>query len=211
MKLILGLLALTCSAVAGEYAVLSSGARLRVDRHEFVEGDKVRLYSNDGMTELLAQQVTGFEAEDYTPPPAVVAPSPKAAATPQDLVDKAILDYGLRRELVRSLVAAESGFKPEAVSPKGAIGLMQLMPGTARMYGADPRNAEQNVNAGAQYFRELLEKYNGDAVRALAAYNAGPGAVDKYHGIPPYPETQAYVSRVIHDWLKREAKAQDHE
>jgi soluble lytic murein transglycosylase-like protein len=93
-------------------------------------------------------------------------------------------------------MAAESGFQPWAVSPKGAIGLMQLMPDTAQALGADPRDPAQNVDAGARYLRDLLEKYNYGLRHALAAYNAGPGAVDKYNGVPPYRETINYVGRI---------------
>jgi soluble lytic murein transglycosylase-like protein len=98
------------------------------------------------------------------------------------------------------VVAAESAYRPDAVSPKGAIGLMQLMPGTAAQYGADPMDPAQNVEAGTAYLRDLLLKYNGDVAAALAAYNAGPGAVDRYHGVPPYAETRSYVGKVIRNW-----------
>jgi len=79
---------------------------------------------------------------------------------------------------------------------------MQLMPATAKAYGADPHDPSQNVEAGAAYLRELLIKYDGDARRALAAYNAGPGAVDKYNGVPPYAETQTYIERVLRGYKK---------
>ena len=103
---------------------------------------------------------------------------------------------------MHSVVAAESGYRTDAVSPKGAIGLMQLMPATAQAYGADPRDPAQNVEAGAAYLRELLIKYNGDPRLALAAYNAGPGAVDRYNGVPPYAETQTYIERVLRKYKK---------
>jgi soluble lytic murein transglycosylase-like protein len=98
---------------------------------------------------------------------------------------------------------AESGFQPDAISPKGAIGLMQLMPGTARQLGADPKDPHQNADAGAEYLRELLAKYEADpdqVLLALAAYNAGPGAVERYHGVPPYRETREYILRVLKNW-----------
>ena len=97
-------------------------------------------------------------------------------------------------------MAAESAYQPQVVSPKGAIGLMQLMPATANHYGADPKDPAQNLEAGTAYLRDLLIKYNGDVALALAAYNAGPGAVQKYGGVPPYAETRAYVGRVIRNW-----------
>src|SRR6202035_663862 len=105
-------------------------------------------------------------------------------------------------------VKAESGYNTAALSPKGAIGLMQLMPGTAQVFNADPHDPAQNVEAGAAYLRELLIKYDGDARRALAAYNAGPGAVDKYNGVPPYAETQTYIERVLRNY-KRSSTSSD--
>ena len=98
---------------------------------------------------------------------------------------------------------AESGFAPAAVSPKGAVGLMQLMPETARQLGVDPANPRENAAGGAQYLRELLAKYEKDpnqVLLALAAYNAGPGAVERYHGVPPWRETREYILRVLRDW-----------
>ena len=99
--------------------------------------------------------------------------------------------------LVKAVIAAESHFNPQAVSPKGAQGLMQLMPATARDLGvSDPLEARDNVRGGTLYLRRLMDRY-GDLSRALAAYNAGPTAVDRYGGIPPYPETRQYVDRVL--------------
>jgi soluble lytic murein transglycosylase-like protein len=102
--------------------------------------------------------------------------------------------------LIRSVIAAESAFSPDAISPKGAVGLMQLMPDTARQLGADPRVPEQNVDAGAHYLSWLLRRYSKkrDPLRhAIAAYNAGPGTVDRFRGVPPYRETRIYVARVL--------------
>ncbi len=101
---------------------------------------------------------------------------------------------------VKSIVAAESNFNPDAISPKGAIGLMQLMPETAQAYGADPTVPAQNVDAGTQYLGALLKRYNkhrNGLVRAIAAYNAGPSVVDRYRGVPPFRETRGYVARVL--------------
>lgn len=197
------LLLLSGSAWAGEYAVFTTGARLRVDRHE-VQNEKVVLYSGGGSTEVAGNLIERFEQEDYVPPaPATAATNsaPQAPApTPQALADAAAEKYGLPKSLVRSIMAAESGFRPEAVSKKGAIGLMQLMPGTAKTLGADPADLRQNVDAGARYLRDLLEKYNYGLYHALAAYNAGPGTVDKYHGVPPYAETLTYIQRVLRDF-----------
>jgi soluble lytic murein transglycosylase-like protein len=189
-------------AFAGEYAVFASGSRLHVDRHE-TSGDKIRLYNAGGYIEMDRAAVVGFEAEEYVPP-APVTPTPAAQPepTPAQLADAAADKYGLPRRLVRSVIAAESDFEPRAVSPKGAIGLMQLVPATAEALGADPRDPAQNVDAGTRYLRDLLEKYDGGLWHALAAYNAGPGAVDKYQGVPPYGETINYIGKIDRDLKK---------
>jgi soluble lytic murein transglycosylase-like protein len=197
---------LTGAASAGEYAVLASGARMHIDRHE-ADGAKVRLFNGTGFVELDSTVVRSYEAEEHVaevpvPVQDVVAKEASggsaavAPATPLELADAAADRYGLPRELVRSVMAAESGFQPTAISPKGAIGLMQLMPDTAQALGADPRDPAQNVDAGTRYLRDLLEKYNYGLRHALAAYNAGPQAVDKYNGVPPYRETINYIGRI---------------
>ncbi|HYW47177.1 MAG TPA: lytic transglycosylase domain-containing protein [Bryobacteraceae bacterium] len=195
-----GFLALA-TAMAGESAILASGARLHADGHE-IEGARVRLYNGNGFIEMDTALVMLFEADD--PPPAAPAPAPAPPApavqpppSPQDLADVAADRYGLPRRLVRSVMSAESGFQPAAVSPEGAIGLMQLMPGTARDLGVDPRDPAQNVDGGTRYLRDLLVRYDGLLWHALAAYNAGPGAVNKSKdGLPPYRETIRYVNRI---------------
>src|ERR1039457_1032972 len=203
MRLLGLFILLAGAATAGEDAVLANGARLHVDRHE-ADGAKVRLYYSTGFVELASTVVIGYEAEEYVAPAAVAMAAVAAPAsfmateapTPLELADAAAARYGLPRALVRSVMAAESGFEPLAISPKGAIGLMQLMPGTAQVLGADPHDPAQNVDAGTRYLRDLLEKYNYGLRHALAAYNAGPGAVDKYNGVPPYRETIDYISRI---------------
>lgn len=114
-----------------------------------------------------------------------------------ELVTRAALAQRLEPALVLAVVQAESGFNPRAVSPAGAKGLMQLMDGTARALGVrDPFDPVENVVAGTRYLRQMLDRF-GDERLALAAYNAGPGAVQRYGGIPPYPETQRYVTTVL--------------
>ena len=193
-------LAVTC--FAGECAVLSTGFCIHADRHES-EGAIVRLYADGGVSEFAASLIVRFEPDVQAAAPEVQPPAPQS---PEELVTAAANRNGLPPDFVRSVVAVESAYHTGAVSRKGAIGLMQLMPSTAREYGADPRDPKQNVEAGTQYLRDLLWKYRNDdhqVSRALAAYNAGPKAVDRYHGIPPYRETLAYVERVLRRYEKR--------
>ena len=186
--------------------MFASGARLHVDGHEFA-GSQVRLFSGTGYTELDRSAVVGFEADGLAAPDPVIQSEPpkpdSPRLAPQQLADAAADKYGLPRQLIRSVMAAESGFDPRALSSKGAVGLMQLMPVTARTLGADPADPAQNVDAGARYLRDLLLKYDGQLWHALAAYNAGPEALEKYHNqIPPYRETRLYIERIDQE-LKR--------
>jgi len=185
---------LAAAGWAAEHAVLVNGSVLRVDRHE-IEGATVRLFINGGTLEFPAALVERFE------PVPERSPQPAAAQTqsrsPQELVRQAAERWGLPVEFVASVAQAENAFRTDAVSPKGAVGLMQLMPGTAAMLGADPTDPAQNADAGARYLRELLLRYGHSAPLALAAYNAGPAAVDRHAGIPPYAETRAYIQRVL--------------
>jgi soluble lytic murein transglycosylase len=114
------------------------------------------------------------------------------------LIKKVARAEGLDADLLRAVVQAESNYDADAISKKGAMGLMQLMPETARGMGvADPYHPGENLGAGARYLRRLLDKYQGRLPLALAAYNAGEKAVDRYKGIPPFPETQGYVNKVL--------------
>jgi soluble lytic murein transglycosylase-like protein len=116
------------------------------------------------------------------------------------LIEEMAQKHHVSPEFVKSIVAAESNFNSDAVSPKGAIGLMQLMPETAREWGGNPRIPEQNVEAGTRYLRFLIERYRKSRrplACAIAAYNAGPSAVDHFHGVPPFRETRGYVARVL--------------
>ena len=132
----------------------------------------------------------GFGLISFAHPPALSA---------QDfdrLIAHSAAHHGLPPALVKAVIATESNFNATAVSAKGALGLMQLMPETADMLGVDPLQVEENVDGGTRYLRDLWDRY-GDLTNALAAYNAGPDSVDRYRGIPPYPETQQYVRRVL--------------
>ncbi len=136
---------------------------------------------------------------------------PEAAKplSPKELIDRAADDSGIPREFLHLVAKAESNYQVHARSPKGAIGLMQLMPETAASLNADPHDPVQNVEAGTRYLRDLLLKYKDhpdQLRRALAAYNAGPGAVDRYNGVPPYRETQLYVHKIVDAYRKTSAE-----
>lgn len=213
--------ALAAPSFAGEYAMLASGQRMYADRHEST-GATVLLYRGEGSMELPAAMVVGFveaapqETAGTQPQPAGLAsedaqplgsgetgaanaidPTLEPTSDPRALVHQAAAEAGLPPEFVESVALVESAFRPDAISPKGAVGVMQLMPETAAGLGVDPYDLHQNIAGGARLLRELLLKYDGDVVKALAAYNAGPDAVDRYHGLPPYNETRHYVNRVI--------------
>ena len=124
--------------------------------------------------------------------------SPGLSPIYEPLIRQHASQHRIRPELVRAVIQVESAFNPRAVSPKGAMGLMQLMPATAKQFGViDPFNPAENIRAGVSYLRQLLDRYDHDEQLALAAYNAGPGAVDKYGSkVPPYKETQNYVLKI---------------
>jgi len=211
----------TIPCCASDVAVLKNGFSIRYERREVV-GDVTRLYVNaDGSSyvDVPTAEIEHFEAAPElpasdVPPFAKNAKDGAPAATPTfplrpqpslaDVVNEASGRYRLDPDLVTSVIKAESGFNVRAVSPKGAQGLMQLMPGTASQLGVpnvfDP---QANVEGGTKYLRELLERYNFDLVKALAAYNAGPQRVEQFGGVPPYYETRAYVARVVRDFNKK--------
>lgn len=201
MKCVLAAVLIAVPAVAAEYVVLTTGFRLHAERYES-DGAVLRLYLGGGITEIPVEHVLRIEAGEPLPLPeaTVEASAPEQPPDLRDMVTRAALRHGLPPELVHSVAQVESGYRADAVSPKGAIGVMQLMPSTAEMLQANPSDPEQNIEAGAKHLRELLLRYQHDLYqvrKALAGYNAGSGAVDRYRGIPPYAETQLYVEKVI--------------
>jgi soluble lytic murein transglycosylase-like protein len=215
---IIGLCVLALPLWADENIVLNTGFRLPAERHE-LDGGTIRIFSNGGVTEMPSSLVVNIEHFDaavtpVAPVPAAPEPAPQPTApqaqnqdsrqpAPIDLAHAAAAKYALPDAFVAGVMRTESGFNVAAVSPKGAIGLMQLMPETARTLGVDPQKPAENADAGARYLRDLLAKYEDrpdQVALALAAYNAGPAAVERYHGVPPYPETHAYILRVFKAW-----------
>lgn len=153
-----------------------------------------------GLEGVNIQQVNAVARKESSTPSFQSIFTDKAQNGPESMdaiFEEAAARYDVSVDLLKAVAKAESGFNPNAVSKAGAIGVMQLMPATARSLGvADPYDARQNIMGGAKYLKENLDRFNGDVSLALAAYNAGPNAVQKYGGIPPYSETQNYVKVV---------------
>lgn len=201
------LLAVAVQAPA-ETVVLRNGSRLRADRLEREAGRLRLLTANGGWIALSDALVLRIEPDSAVPAGNAEFSQPHSAP-PRAAEDGALIaqvaeESGVPAELVRAVIWAESGFRRDAVSPQGAIGLMQLMPGTAAELGVDPEVPAENLRGGTRYLRQLLDRFaaNEDQlVRALAAYNAGPGRVDAHRGPPPFPETVNYVRRVVRRYL----------
>jgi hypothetical protein len=189
------LLLLLSGDARAEIALLANGQTLKLDSHRLEDGQLLLQLRGGGEIGLPPSAVQGFVPDEVMDELAREGTSGKDL---RGLVAEVAQRHGLPPELVHAVVAVESGFQPQAVSPKGAQGLMQLMPKTASSLGvADAFDPEQNLDGGVRYLGELLTLYGGDLTRALAAYNAGPGAVAKHNGVPPYAETQAYVRKVL--------------
>ncbi|MEO6805895.1 MAG: lytic transglycosylase domain-containing protein [Edaphobacter sp.] len=218
-----GMAALCPFARAAEHVTLKNGFEFDCVRREVV-GDKVRLYlADNGATsadsnylEVAADLVVRVETVADPPVPVVAAkPLAPMAIVPvptkeemHQMLAHAGAAHNIDEDLLASVVRAESGGYAHAVSRTGARGLMQLMPGTASAMGVDDAfKPDQNIAGGTAYLDALLTRYHDNVAFALAAYNAGPGAVDKYRGIPPYRETREYVARVIREFNRRKKMA----
>ena len=152
--------------------------------------------------DLLTRPVTKVNANIYSSQAETGAEKISTREQIKNIVFRAAKKHGVDEKLVNALIKQESGFNPNAKSKVGAMGLMQLMPATAKGLGVtNPMDPEQNVEGGVKYLKSMLNKYNGNVILALAAYNAGPGAVDKYDGVPPYKETQNYVKSILANYL----------
>ncbi len=213
----LGLLVASGAAHAAEHITLTNGFDLMCD-HRADVGGRVRLYLDAGNANFVEVNAADIaDAEHVDLPPAAAARDQAAAqvqstlsgAELHELLAKAGSAHDLDVDLLVSVVRQESGGNVRAVSRAGAQGLMQLMPGTAADLGVSNTFAPgDNVNGGTAYLDGLLKRYHDNLALALAAYNAGPAAVDRWHGIPPYRETRAYVARVIHEFNRRVAARQ---
>jgi hypothetical protein len=189
---------------AAEQVTLTNGFILSCDHRE-PAGDKVRLYTAPGSENFVEVEASQIASVDVVPDPPAAPVEPKlSTADVHELIARAGANHNLDVDLLASVVQAESGWNVHAVSRTGAQGLMQLMPATAAGLGVtDSFRADQNINGGTAYLDALLVKYHDHLALALAAYNAGPAAVEKYHGIPPYRETRVYVARVIREFNRR--------
>lgn len=166
------------------------------------------LHTGDGQLVIERSEVERIEDLPWIAPPLANSAPIEQPASVEELLRRSAARQGLPREFVESVAETESALRPEAVSPKGARGVMQLMPATAAALGVNPAEPAENIDGGAKLLRDLLLRYQDhpDQVRlALAAYNAGPGAVARYSGVPPYRETNAYVERVLSRYRAKQA------
>ena len=180
-------------AARADFAVLKSGVRLHITGYE-TAGDRVRLTVDGGNVEVAAADLVSIDPEETF----AAHPAPLPLAAPYgELIRASASKHGVDEKLIAHLIAVESNFNPKAVSRKRAQGLMQLMPQTAHRFAvANAFDPAQNIEAGTRYLKELLDRYRGDTSLALAAYNAGPEIVQRYRGVPPFPETQHYVRKI---------------
>ena len=199
-------------AFAAERISLTNGYEILCTHHEQI-GSQIRLYLGTGDSSYIDRSTEDIAKIENVPDPPAPRSSGAAGARTDaklsladlhEMLAEAGRQHNLDADLLASVVKAESNGNTRAVSRAGARGLMQLMPTTAVAQGVDDSfRPDENVRGGSAYLNDLLVRYHDNMALALAAYNAGPAAVDKYHGIPPYHETRAYVARVIHEFNRR--------
>lgn len=197
-EFVLACAVLNAPCFGNEICYLANGFQIEGISHT-IDHDRLALKTATGSMEFPLAAVAKIE-----PVADAISATPPVGLSTQQVLQKAAEAEGLPEALVRSVARTESAYNPNAVSAKGAIGLMQLMPATASELGVKPTLPEENALGGAKYLRDLLVRYHGNAVLALAAYNAGPNAVSKYGGVPPYAETRQYVERVLREFLRHQ-------
>lgn len=183
-----------------EMVCLKSGFCLRADSHN-LRDQNLSLRIGSGDIEFPSADISSIQTlSESSAVSGVSRKAEKLQEDPEMVVGKAADTAGVDRDFVRSVARIESDFRQEAVSNKGAIGLMQIMPSTAKYLHVDATQEQQNALGGAKYLRMLLLRYHGNSALALAAYNAGPAAVDRYAGVPPYKETRSYILKVTREY-----------
>jgi len=209
IRSLLACLVLGCATSAADTVVLDNGFRLEGERIE-IRSARIRLFTDKGgWIDVPKHRIRRLEQEArrLSAPETSAQPSrdPVGEQEPPLGIARVADSEGLPGSLLRAVADVESGLRQDVTSEKGAIGIMQLMPGTAAELGVNPYSAQENLTGGARYLRTMLERYAGDEdqlVKALAAYNAGPGRVDEYGGLPPFTETNAYVAEVLRKYLE---------
>ena len=196
---------------SAEIAVLGSGQTLAIKGHRLIDGDRIVLQLRSGgevtcdktLVEKILPDEVPFKEPEQAPVATIAAPEgdfadPMEMGPYGEIITTVAQTHGVDPLLVRALIQVESGDRPRARSHKGAMGLMQLMPSTARLYNVrNPYDPKANIAAGVKHLKSLLDRMGGAVELALAAYNAGEGAVKKFNGVPPYQETRDYVSRIL--------------
>jgi soluble lytic murein transglycosylase-like protein len=194
---------------AAEIANLRNGYSITHEHHETL-GEATRLYLGEDTSSYVDVATSQIESFEAAPTEQKLAGSQVSSI--QDLngiINSASARSEIDADFIASVIRAESANNPRAVSRKGARGLMQLMPQTANNLGVkNSFDPAENIDGGVRYLRALLLQYNGDAAKALAAYNAGPQRVRQYNGVPPYRETHAYVARIINDYNRKKLAQQ---
>ncbi len=191
------------TAARADIAVLANGTSFKIGSRRVESGLVWLSLKGGGEVGLPEAAISGYVPDEIVEEVAAAMAAAPPGLDLETLIAETARRHNLNPALVRSVVAVESAFQPNAISPKGAQGLMQLMPQTARSLGvADPFDPGQNLDGGTRHLKELVARYGGNLHLALAAYNAGQGAVQKHRGVPPYRETRSYVKKVLERYRK---------